>query len=218
MAALLSALFAFAVKRRLALANPAKGVERFEEHARERFLKPAELPAFLAAVEAEGEPWRDYFMLCLLTGARRHAVASMAWADVDLDGAVWHIPAARSKNRQPISVALVSKAVELLARRWAEAVNAYVFPSATSGTGHVVEPARSPWLRVVKRAGLSDLRLHDVRRTVGSWLASAGASGFLIQKALGHASLQSTAVYARLDLGPVREALEATTERLTGGN
>ena len=150
-AALLSALFAFAVKRRLALANPAKGVERFEEHARERFLKPAELPAFLAAVEAEGEPWRDYFMLCLLTGARRHAVASMAWADVDLDGAVWHIPAARSKNRQPISVALVSKAVELLARRWAEAVNAYVFPSATSGTGHVVEPHK-PWLRVV-RAG-----------------------------------------------------------------
>jgi integrase len=65
-------------------------------------------------------------------------------------------------------------------------------------------------------AGLDDVRLHDVRRTVGSWLASAGASGFLIQKALGHASIQSAAVYARLDLDPVRRALEETTGRMLG--
>ena len=82
----------------------------------------------------------------------------------------------------------------------------YVFPGL-GASGHLVEP-KMAWGRVLKRAGIEKLRIHDLRRTVGSWLAGQGANAFTIQKALGHRSLASTAVYARLDLAPVRAALE----------
>lgn len=86
----------------------------------------------------------------------------------------------------------------------------YVFPSWGT-SGHLVEP-KSAWTRILKRAKIEDLRIHDLRRTVGSWLAAQGANAFLIGKALGHASIQSTKVYARLDLAPVRAAVEKVAD------
>ena len=138
-AALLSALFAFAVKRRLTLANPAKGVERFEEHARERFLKPAELPAFLAAVQAEGEPWGDY--LCFACSAVPAGRLSRAWAGpTSTSMAPFGIsprPVRRTGGRS--ASPWCARPSSYWPARRAEAVNAYVFPSATSGSGHVVD-------------------------------------------------------------------------------
>jgi integrase len=91
-------------------------------------------------------------------------------------------------------------------QRKAKGAAIYVFPGL-GATGHLVEPKKA-WARVLKRAGIEKLRIHDLRRTVGSWLAGQGANAFVIQKALGHRSLAATQVYARLDLSPVREALE----------
>ena len=82
----------------------------------------------------------------------------------------------------------------------------FVFPS-WGASGHLVEPKRA-WRRILARAKLEDVRVHDLRRTLGSWLAAQGANAFLIGKALGHASIASTKVYARLDLAPVRTAME----------
>jgi integrase len=82
----------------------------------------------------------------------------------------------------------------------------WVFPS-WGASGHLVEPKKA-WRRILKRAKIEDVRVHDLRRTLGSWLAAQGASAFAIGKALGHASIQSTKVYARLDLAPVRAAVE----------
>ena len=58
---------------------------------------------------------------------------------------------------------------------------------------------------------MTDLRIHDLRRTMGSWQARTGASMVIIGKSLGHKSHQATAVYARLDLDPVRQAMETAT-------
>lgn len=64
--------------------------------------------------------------------------------------------------------------------------------------------------------GLTDVRLHDLRRTLGSWQAAAGVSTAIIGKTLGHKNPTTTAIYARLNLDPVRNAVEqAATMLLT---
>ena len=75
---------------------------------------------------------------------------------------------------------------------------------------HLVNPNRV-WNRILERAGIDDLRIHDLRRTLGSWQAKTGASLVTIGKSLNHKSLNATAIYARLDLDPVRESVNTAT-------
>ena len=63
-------------------------------------------------------------------------------------------------------------------------------------------------------AGLQDVRIHDLRRTLGSWQARNGASLLLIGKSLGHKTPQATAIYARLDLDPVRASVSAAASAM----
>jgi integrase len=71
-----------------------------------------------------------------------------------------------------------------------------------------------PWRRIRQQAGLNDVRIHDLRRTLGSWLVAAGASLPLIGKALNHSNASTTQIYARLQLDPVRAALEDNAARM----
>lgn len=209
--ALLNRIYNQAIKREVIdVKNPVSFVDRFPEISRERFLKPDELKRFIAAVMEEEEPWRGYFLILLFTGARRSTVASMRWQDLDMKNGTWHVPSWASKNKKPLTVPLVKEAIDILEALKEKAINDWVFPSDASSTGHIVTPTK-PWLRICKRAELTDLRIHDIRRTVGSWLASSGASVFIISKALGHVSARSAEVYARLDINPVKQALSGIT-------
>ncbi|MEX2673517.1 MAG: tyrosine-type recombinase/integrase [Phycisphaeraceae bacterium] len=201
-------LFRFARRRRLYTGdNPAEGLELYPERGRERYVKPSELPALLAAIDAEADPWPDYFRLLLLTGARRSALAAMKWADLDLNAKTWAIPASDSKNKTGITVALVPEAVTRLERRLAASKeNAkYVFP-APSKEGHVVNPYEA-WKRIRDAAKMDNLTMHDLRHTTGSYLAAAGVSAPMIGKALGHRSMSSTMRYMHLDVESIREEL-----------
>jgi integrase len=134
----------------------------------------------------------------------------MRWSDIDLQNCIWRIPAASAKNKQAAAVALVEPAVSILTRRQAFwAGSPWVFPSS-SKTGHITHAAKA-WSVLVKSAGISNVRPHDLRRTVGSWLAASGASSFVIQKALTHKSAASTKAYAHLDVEAVRVALSKLT-------
>jgi integrase len=88
----------------------------------------------------------------------------------------------------------------------------HVFPGR-DGKGHLVNIAKA-WTRIRSRAGLTDVRIHDLRRTLGSWLAGSGASLLLIGHALNHTQVSTTAIYARMNLDPVRTALEGNAERM----
>lgn len=204
--ALLATLLNHAVRIGLLVANPCRSVPNFPEQSRERFLLPAEMKTFFDALVAVGEPWHDFFQLALFTGARRGNVASMAWAEIDLDRTTWTIPASKTKNKRPAVIAL-SPPAEMILRNRLEMFGRddYVFPSS-SVTGHIVDP-RKAWERLRKESGLTDLRMHDLRRSLGSWQAAAGASLAIIGASLGHADLKSTQVYARLQLDPVRAAV-----------
>ena len=198
--------------------NPAAGVRSFKERKRARFLDGNELPAFFKALADESnETIRDYILVSLLTGARRGNVESMQWAELDWSRSEWRIPPEKAKGDEPISVALTPVVVEILARRKASSLSDWVFPGKGK-TGHLVEP-KTAWRRILERAALSDLRLHDLRRTLGSWQAATGASLPIIGKSLGHSSLQATQIYARLDLDPVRAAVNKAVDAmmLAGG-
>ena len=73
-----------------------------------------------------------------------------------------------------------------------------------------MEPKKG-WKRVLGRAGIKNLRIHDLRRTFGSWQAITGASLSIIGKTLNHKTTSTTSIYAKLDLDPVRASVEKAT-------
>jgi len=191
--------------------NPAIGIELFHEEKRDRFVQPHELPKLFEALNEESNPYvKTAFLVALLTGARRGEVLAMQWADLDLEQAVWRIP--HTKARRPHLLPLPEPVVSLLKELPPMLGCPYVFPGR-DGKGHLVNIAKA-WARIRGRAGLTDVRIHDLRRTLGSWLAANGASLPLIGRALNHTQVSTTAIYARLNLDPVRTALETNAQRM----
>ena len=188
--------------------NPCQGIRRNRENSRDRFLHPDELPKFFEHVLAyPNATLRDYMLVSLLTGARRSNVLAMRWEDVNLERAEWRIH--ETKNGTPQSVPLVPDAVALLRNRQElpECEDSeFVFPGSGK-TGHLVEPKKA-WKTVLTQAGIKDLRLHDLRRTMGSWQAGTGANLSVIGRSLNHKSTATTAIYARLWMEPVRTSME----------
>ena len=210
--ALVSSIYGWAASAGLWEANPAKGIKCNPEKSRDRFLQSDELPRFFEALAEEPNyTIRDYFLLSLLTGARKANVLSMRWEDINFERAEWRI--ARTKNNESQTITLTAEAVEILKNRQPDdSTEMYVFPS-TGKSGHLVEPKKG-WERVLSRAGIKDIRIHDLRRTLGSWQAKTGASLTIVGKSLNHKSPSTTAIYARLDLDPVRESLERATSAM----
>lgn len=116
------------------------------------------------------------------------------------------------KNGMPQTITLTPEAVEILRARMV-GKSPHVFPSSKAKSGHIADP-RKAWERVLRASGLTDLRLHDLRRTLGSWQARTGASLLLIGKSLNHKDQASTAIYARLDLDPVRQSVDRATSAM----
>lgn len=210
--AIISSVFGWAYEEGISTApNPAIGIKQRVIASRERFLTSSEIPRFLESVSQNR--LRDFWLMLLITGQRKGNVQAMRWADVDLDEALWVIPSEKTKNGEIMRVPLVPLAVEVLRERLEArtADCAWVFEGPGS-TGHLVTP-RKAWLQLLEDAGIEDLRIHDLRRSLGSWLARGGESLLMIGRALGHKSPQSTAIYARLNVDPVRTAVEdAVTE------
>jgi integrase len=207
--ALLRAMFNKAPDMGFTGGNPTACVKKFSEEKRDRFLHGDELPDFFRSLLAEPNALlRDFFLIALLTGARRANVQTMAWEDINFDAGVWRIPT--TKSGEPVVVPLSDAAAAILqARRKAGNGSPWVFPSRGK-TGHLVEP-KTAWKRICDRAGLSDVRVHDLRRSLGSWQAMTGASLPIIGKSLGHTQPATTAIYARLQVDPVRVSVEAAT-------
>lgn len=188
--------------------NPAAKIKKNYEAPRERFAQSDELPRLFAAMEAD--PLGDFFLLALLTGARRSNIQAMRWDEINLDEGIWRIPL--TKNGTSQNVTLSPEAVIVLSNRKKLTESPFVFPG-TGASGHLMEPKRA-WARILKHAGLEDLRIHDLRRTLGSWQAKTGASLTIIGKSLNHKTHQATAIYARLDLDPVRQSVNTATSAM----
>jgi integrase len=216
--ALLKAMYYYAIEAddiAYSGANPCCGVQKFTETARDRFLQQGEAEAFFKALNAEEPVFRDFFLVSLLTGARKSNVLSMRWVDVDLAVGYWRIP--QTKAGTPVVVPLVAPVLAILEKRRQSAYgNDWVFPGHRRGD-HLRSPKHS-WERILASAKLTDLRPHDLRRSLGSWMACQNISLPIIGKVLGHKTPQATAIYARLSVDPQRQAMDAATSAmLTAG-
>lgn len=212
---LLRAIFNKAIEWGWEGKNPTIGIKKFKEKSRDRFLQLDELPRFYKALfEEENTAIRDYIFISLMTGARKSNVLSMRWDEVKLHDDIrqWRIP--ETKNGEPLTIPLNDDAVELLKARKEQVKSDWVFPSSASASGHLEEPKKG-WKRILDRAGIKDLRLHDLRRTYGSWQAMTGSSTAIIGKSLGHKNKNTTAIYERLNLDPVRLSMNKATDAMT---
>jgi integrase len=186
--------------------NPCVGVIKFKTQSRERFIHPQEFSNFLTKLrESKNIDIRDYTYLSLFTGARQANVLAMRWDEIDFDLCLWRIP--KTKNSKSHTIPLTVAAIAVLNERKERITEPWVFPSKTSAIGHLVEP-KIGWRQLLKDAQIEDLRMHDLRRTLGSYMAMGNQSLHIIGKALGHQSHTSTQIYARLAHDPIRQAME----------
>lgn len=208
---LVKALYNFAIDRKkLKVENPAIGIVAQPETSRDRRLWPDELAALFKVLDTDAPADLKHFVyLALLTGARRWNLLTMEWDDVLLlERRIWRIR--QTKNGQPQNVALVDEAVEILqARLDVRSESKYVFPG-NGASGHLTDVMES-WGTALKRAGIKDLRLHDLRRTLASYQADAGVPLDTIGRTLNHLSSTATKIYARMAMDPVRQAMQAGT-------
>ena len=205
---LCSRLFNLAIREKMRLDNPAKGVERNPEDRRERYLSQAELVRLTEALgECSNQLAADVIRLLLLTGARRGEVLGMEWPHVDLEAGVWTKPSSHTKTKKLHRVPLNAAALEVLVKlKDQDLSERYVFPSRRPG--QPLQELHRAWKRVLKEAEIEDLRIHDLRHSYASILASAGLSLPIIGALLGHAQPSTTARYAHLFDDPLREATE----------
>lgn len=210
---LLSGIYNFAIARRLCAENPAKGVRRFKDAKRERFLSPAELgrlgDALTAAKAAGANPHHVAIIrLLALTGARKNEIARLRWSEVK-EG---YLQLEDSKTGRKV-VPLGAAAQELLAevpRTKAQ----WVFPDPRDPN----LPIRNldwAWVGFRSRAGLDDVRIHDLRHSFASVAVANGQTLHLVGKLLGHAHVATTHRYAHLADDPVRAAADAISASIS---
>jgi integrase len=206
----LRAIFAFAIERELITVNPVIGVsKRKVEIPRDRTLSRDELASLWRAVDKLPELPRAYFRVVLLTGARRNEVGRMQWSELDLDAALWRLPAERNKSARLFEIPLSTPVVETL--RMLPRVGLLVF------TLNGKQPMTlHPWIeRVLRDAGLINARLHDLRRTVRTGLSELGIPFDVAERVLNHAMPGLQSVYDKHSYGgEKRRALQLWAEHV----
>ena len=158
----------------------------------------------------------DIVRLLLLTGARSGEVRAAKWVEFDLEAGIWTKPASTTKQAKLHRIPLNPPAQELLGKlRKAAADGAeYVFPGRRSAYRTDLADA---WTAVCKAADIKDARIHDLRHTYASVLASSGHSLPIIGKLLGHSQAATTQRYAHLQDDPLRKATETAGAIVTAG-
>ena len=195
--------------------NPCRHVELYRQRKRERFLTEAEfqrLGRVLDDAAQSGGATPEAIAairLLILTGCRRNEVLGLHWEDVDLEARELSL---RDSKTGPRTVPLSPAAVQLLAGLPRSAGNRWVIPGRKPGA-HMVRLG-SAWRLLRKRAGLNDVRLHDLRHSFASSALALGESLPMIARLLGHRQIASTARYAHLARASVHEAAARVAESL----
>ena len=182
-------------------AIPPPGVEV----PRDRFLTMADLARVYRATDLLGYPNAGFVKLLILTGQRRTEVASMRWADVDLEAKTWVIPSENSKNDRAQLVPLSTQAAELLAKQ--PCIGPFVW--TTDGETHIrgFSKAKSRLDTFLAEPPLGAWRFHDLRRTVATHCVRLGVSEAVVERLLNHTPKGVTAkVYALHTYEPEKRA------------
>jgi integrase len=176
--------------------NPCRGIKKFKEEKRERFLSPLELKKLgeaLEAIHCKSPYVAHLFRLLILTGCRLGEIQTLKWDYVDFDSSILRLPDSKTGRK---TIYLGTSAIEELNRIPRLAGNPYVICGSIEG--HNLADVQGPWELVRKSAGIEDVRIHDLRHTFASRAVALGQGLPTIGKLLGHTQTQTTARYAHL--------------------
>lgn len=185
--------------------NPAKDHPLFkEQNQRERFLSEPDAQALFAAIKQSTNPMLQHIIpMLILTGARKREVLDARWEDIDFEHKSWRIHT--TKSGQPRHVPLSDGAIGVL-----DAIprnGEWIF--ANEDTGKPYASIYASWHTARTRAGLADVRVHDLRHSFASFLVNAGRSIYEVQRLLGHAHIRTTQRYAHLSKDTLLDATNA---------
>ncbi len=187
--------------------NPVMNVERYQEYKRHRWLDAEEAQRLFSALATYyNQSVANAIRLLLLTGSRRNEALHAMWEQFDLEKGVWTKPAHTTKQRRMEHLPLSSQVIEMLKDMKTEADSPFLFPGKIPGKP--LQEIKQAWNTIRKRAGLPDVRIHDLRHTYASHLVSSGLSLSIVGKLLGHTQAATTQRYAHLADEPLREATE----------
>ncbi len=206
---LVSKMFELSIKWGYRADNPARGVGKFDEEKRHRWLSDDELARLtVALIEHPNQKAANVIRLQLLTGARIGEVLSARWSDFDLKRGVWTKPSHHTKQKRTEHLPLASAAVALLKRLGPDTFGSddLVFPGRSANKPMV--DLRRFWNAVLSAAEIEDYRIHDNRHTHASHLVSSGMSLAVVGRLLGHTNPMTTQRYAHLADDPLREAAD----------
>ena len=195
--------------------NPRKHIRKYPEEKRERFLSAAELRRIgevLREMECEGIELTSAILaarLLILTGCRLNEVMSLKWEHVDLAEKVLRLPDSKTGAKV---VHLGQPAIELIETAKQVADNPWIITGTLEGKR--LSDLQPFWQRVRARAGLKDVRIHDLRHTFASTAVASGQGLPMIGKLLGHTQVQTTARYAHLAAEPVKIAADSIATAL----
>lgn len=185
--------------------NPTGGIELGQEMHRNRFLTREEAQRLVDAITVdENRTAANAILLLMLTGARRNEITQAKWEHVLWNERKLLVPL--SKSGKPRWIALSTSAMSLLDSIPRLAGCDYIFPSPI--TGRPCPSLWFPWRRIRARAGLQDVRLHDLRHSFASFLVNEGVSLYVVQALLGHANARTTQRYAHLASDTLTDATE----------
>src|SRR5215469_11463124 len=216
---LLSKMFSLAIDWKWMTENPARGIARFAEEKRERWLTSEEIQRLRKALDAlKDQNAANAIRLLLLTGSRMSEVLKAEWDQFDLSTGVWTKPSHNTKQKRVEHVPLSDSALQLLVSMKGERKGP-LFPGRFTGSR---TDLKRPWAEVCKAAGLTvevvkgkrkpitrfrpAVRIHDLRHSYASHLVSNGVSLEVVGKLLGHTQASTTMRYAHIQDMALRSA------------
>lgn len=136
----------------------------------------------------------------------------LRWSNVNLQ--LGYVLFPDSKNGDPQRIPLITQALDILKDMRQYANDDWVFLSRSGSKSGHIEDLHRPWYALLKRVGIQDLRIHDLRRTFGNYQAIMGAGPYILGKALGDKTDAAVKVYARLTMGPVRNSIQQAADKM----
>ncbi len=195
--------------------NPRKHIRKYPEEKRERFLSAAELRRIgevMREMETESVELPSAILaarLLIMTGCRLNEVMSLKWSYIDFDSPALRLPDSKTGAKV---VHVGQPVVDLLQDAQRTDGNPWVITGTLPGKP--LSDLQPFWQRVRARAGVKDVRIHDLRHTFASAAVASGQGLPMIGKLLGHTQVQTTARYAHLAEEPVRMAADAVAQNL----
>jgi integrase len=187
--ALIKRFFSWSVEQDILGENPARDIKRVsQETSRDRVLTDKELKAVWNAASEAGMIFGSITRLLILTAQRRDEVSSMRWSELDIDNGEWAVPAARSKNGVENRVPLTSEATNIIQAQLRIDGSDFVFPSGRNPMTRSFSGFGKSKARLDRISGVTDWRLHDLRRTAASGMARYQIAPHVVEKLLNHVS------------------------------